>query len=707
MMNLPPARRRLSMACALLLPGLTFAQSPPATRSLPAVEVEAARVTGIDPFALPSSSDTVWIDDDRSGPQAQLAEALGGIPGVLARDRQNLAQDTQLSIRGFGARSTFGVRGVRVLVDGVPATMPDGQGQLSHASLLGAERIEVLRGPFSALYGNSSGGVLQVHTAQGQEGEPWRLRLNAGDDNTPSVGAHLRGVQGPVDYNIAANHFRTDGWRDHSAARRESLNARLGTAVGEDRLELLVNYLDAPNAQDPLGLTRAQVAADPRQATSVAHQYNTRKSVRQSQAGLVYSGQRDDHRFRLTGYAGQREVTQFLAIPPGPQANPLHAGGVIGLDGDFGGLDARWGWNGELAGRALDVTAGVNADRQRQHRTGHENFVGDALGVRGRLRRDQRDTVSNVDQFVQAWWQWSPRWSLLAGARHSSVRFRSEDHYIVGRNPDDSGSRRYQATTPVAGVSFEVTPQWRLHAAVGRGFETPTFNELGYRADGQAGLALGLSAARSRNVEIGSKWQAQDGRRLEVSLFRADTDDELAVASNTNGRSTYRNIGRTRRQGAELSWHQPLAQALDLQVAWTWLQAEVRSAYLACAGSGCAVPDTLVSAGSRLPGVPRQQAFARLEWQPRDWLWAAEVTGSSDTVVNDLATERAPGYAVMNVEAARRWTLRGGDLRVFARVDNLLEQAYIGSVIVNDGNGRYYEPGPDRRGSLGVQWSWR
>src|SRR5690606_19336821 len=170
-------------------------------------------------------------------------------------------------------------------------------------------------------------------------------------------------------------------------------------------------------------------------------------------------------------------------------------------------------------------------------------------------------------------------------------------------------------------------------------------SDLGYRADGQAGLALDLSAARSRNVEIGSKWHAQDGRQLDVTLFRADTDDELAVASNTGGRSTYRNIGRTRRQGAELSWRQPLAQDLDLQVAWTWLQAQVRSGYLACGGSGCSVPDTPVDAGSRLPGVPRQQAFARLQWQPRQWQWAAEVTASSDTVVNDLATERAPGYA--------------------------------------------------------------
>jgi len=706
MMKPPPPRSRLPVLCTLLLPALAAAQaSPPST--LATVEVQQARVPGVDPFALPASTDTVWIDDDRSGAQAQLSEALGGIPGLVARDRQNFAQDTQLSIRGFGARSSFGVRGVRVLVDGVPATMPDGQGQLSHASLLAAERIEVLRGPFSALYGNSSGGVLQVHSARGRAGDPWRLRMNVGADNTVSVGAQLRGVQGPVDYNVAASHFRTDGWRDHSRARRESLNARLGMALGDDRLELLLNHLDAPDAQDPLGLTRAQAAADPRQATAVAHEYDTRKSVRQSQAGLVYSGEREEQRFRLMAYAGQREVTQFLAIPPAPQANALHAGGVIDLQGDYGGLDARWGWNGQLAGRPLDLTAGINADRQRQHRTGYENFIGDALGVRGRLRRDQRDTVRNVDQFMQAWWQWSERWSLLAGVRHSTVRFGSDDRYIEDDNPDDSGRRRYQATTPVAGISVAVTPRWRLHAAAGRGFETPTFNELGYRADGQAGLALDLSAARSRNVEVGSKWQAQDGHRLELTLFRADTDDELAVASNTNGRSTYRNIGRTRRQGAELSWQQPLANDLELQLAWTWLQAQVRSGYLACAGSGCSVPDTLVPAGSRLPGVPRQQAQVRLQWQPRDWQWAAEVAASSDTVVDDLASERAPGYALLNLEAGRRWQRGTGDLRVFARVDNVLDQRYIGSVIVNDGNGRYYEPGPDRRGSIGVQWSWR
>lgn len=701
-----PARRRLSVLCTTLLaPTTAWSLSPPA--ELPTVEVQAARVHQVDPFALPATLDTVWIDDDRAGANAQLSEALGGVPGVLARDRQNLAQDTQLSIRGFGARSTFGVRGVRVLVDGVPATMPDGQGQLSHASLLGAERIEVLRGPFSTLYGNSSGGVVQVWTAPGAEGDPWRLRVNAGSDNTLSVGAQLRGKEGPVDYNVAANHFATDGWRDHSRARRESLNARLGMALAGGRLDLLLNHLDSPDAQDPLGLTRAQAAQDPRQATAVAHQYNTRKSTRQSQAGLRWSRTAGAHDVQLMGYAGQRAVTQFLAIPPGPQANPLHAGGVIDLDSDYGGLDARWNWRGELGGRTLDLVVGANADRQRQHRTGYENFVGDTVGVRGALRRNQRDTVQNVDQFVQAWWQWSERWSVLAGARHSAVRFRSDDRYVTGRNPDDSGHRRYEATTPVAGLSFAVTPEWRLHASVGRGFETPTFNEMGYRADGLAGLALDLDPARSRNVEIGSKWRAASGARVDVTLFRADTDDELAVASNTGGRSTYRTLGQTRRQGAELSWQQPLAETVQLQLAWTWLQAEVRSAYLACAGSGCSVPDTLVPAGSRLPGVPQQQASARLVWRPGAWTWAAEATASSDTGVNDLATERAPGYALLNLEAGHLWVLPGGELRAFARVDNLLDQRYIGSVIVNDGNGRFFEPGPDRRITAGLQWSWR
>ncbi|MGE8278793.1 MAG: TonB-dependent receptor family protein [Stenotrophomonas sp.] len=690
----------------LALPALADELS---TATLERVQVQAAKVHAVDDFDLPASSTTLGADTDGNGRGAQVSELLGAVPGLLARDRQNYAQDTQLSLRGFGARSTFGVRGVRLLVDGVPATMPDGQGQLSHFNVFGADRVEVLRGPFSALYGNSSGGVLQLWSADGQPGDPWRLRSSYGSNDTSSTGVQLKGQVAAMHYNVAANHFTTDGWRDHSAARRESLNARLGFELAPGhRLELLLNAFDAPHAQDPLGLSREQVRDNPRQATAVATQYNTRKSVRQNQAGVVYSAERDTQTWRLMGYAGQRAVEQFLAIPPGPQNSPLHSGGVIDLDSDYGGLDARWAWHGQLADKPLELVVGANADRQQQHRSGYENFVGSTLGIKGRLRRDQQDRVQNVDQFAQAWWQFSPRWSALLGARHSQVQFRSRDHYITGGNPDDSGSRDYAATTPVAGLVFRASDDLRFYASAGRGFETPTFNELGYRADGAAGLALDLAAGSTRNYEIGSKWRAQSGARLELALFRADSDDELAVATNSGGRSSYRNIGATRRQGAELSWQQPIGADQELQLAYTWLQATVRQPYLTCTGlpSPCNQPANVVAAGTRLPAVPRQQLFARWQWQPGPWQWAAEVVAASDIGVNDLGSASAAGYGLLNLEMARQWATARGPLRAFARVDNVLDQRYIGSVIVNDGNQRYYEPGPDRSVTVGLQWQW-
>ncbi len=693
--------------------GLVLVLALPAAAAEPArldaVQVQAARVRAVDDFDLPASLAVIGVEEDGNGRGALVSEALAGVPGLLARERQNLAQDTQLSIRGFGARSTFGVRGVRLLADGVPASMPDGQGQLSHFNLLGAERIEVLRGPFSALYGNSSGGVVQLWSADGQRGDPWRLRMAHGSDGSDSLGVQLKGQAAAMRYNVAANHYRSDGWRGHSAARRESLNARLGfdLAPGQ-RLDLLFNVLEAPQAQDPLGLSREQVRADPRQATAVATQYDTRKSVRQAQAGVTYALEQERQTWRLMAYAGQRSVEQFLAIPPAAQANPLHAGGVIDLDGGYGGVDARWAWHGELAGQPLELVLGANADRQRQHRRGYENFAGDALGSKGRLRRDQHDRVGNVDQFAQAWWRVGARWSLLAGARHSRVRFASDDHYVSAANPDDSGRRAYSATTPVAGLVFHAGDDLRLYASAGRGFETPTFNELGYRADGGAGLALGLNPALSRSHELGGKWRTQGGARLELALFRADTDDELAVAANAGGRSSYRNIGATRRQGAELGWLQPLGETQQLQLAWSWLQATVREGYLTCTGlpAPCTTPRNPVAAGTALPGVPRQQLFARWHWQPGPWQLAVETVAATATPVSDLGDARAPGYGLLNVEAARQWPTARGPLRLFARVDNLLDRRYIGSVIVNDGNRRYYEPGPGRGWTLGLQWQW-
>jgi iron complex outermembrane recepter protein len=706
-------------SCLVAITPVLAAENSP-SNDLDTVEVSATRLRSVDDLDVPASVSTVLMDANNNRSQTDVTELLGGIAGVTALDRQNYAQDTQLSIRGFGARATFGVRGLRLYADGIPASMPDGQGQMSHFSLMGADRIQIMRGPFSALYGNSSGGVVQIWSRSGTAEPSARLRATYGSDDARSVGAQALGTVGLLDYNVAASRFETDGYRPHSAAQRDSANARFGFDVGSTRkLALVLNYVDIPEAQDTLGLTPTEWRQNPEQATAVATQFNTRKSVNQKQGGMVFEQKIGDaHTLRVMGYAGNRQVVQYLAIPALTQRNPavassqLHSGGVVDLDGDYRGADARWSWESSLGGRPFEFTLGGNYDRQSQQRRGYENFLGSqsaptALGVRGLLRRDESNRVENFDEFAQAWWQIADQWSVLAGVRHSEVNFDSVDHYIVGINRDDSGHKRYGDTTTVAGIVYRPVETLRLYASVGDGFETPTFNEISYRDDGQAGLALYLRQSTSRDYEVGSKWRPANGLQLDVAVFRADSKDELAVSRNSGGRSSFRNIPSARRQGFETSLLWPLATDWQLEVAYTLLDAEFDESYRICSGTPCTTPNVTVPSGSPIPGVPRHQGQIRLQWTPGTWSTAIELAGSSHLVVNDIATVQAPGYGLINAEVGRNWVLGNSTLRGFARVENLLDKTYVGSVIVNEGNGRFFESGPDRTASVGFQWSWR
>lgn len=670
------------------------------TTELPPVQVNATRLA-IPPFDLPASLGVATVAPGDSGkPGVNLSEALIGVPGVLARDRQNYAQDEQISLRGFGARSTFGVRGLRLYADGIPATMPDGQGQVSHFSLDAADRVEVLRGPFSALYGNASGGVVQIWSAEGTDPPVTRVGLFGGSNGTARIGASTRGRQGGFDYNLALSHFQTAGYRDHSRARRESGNARLGFDLGRGgHLTVVLNTLALPQARDPLGLTRAQAAADPRQAIPAAYQFDTRKSVHQSQGGAVYELAPDaDTQWRVMAYYGERGVQQVLSVPVAAQRNPLSSGGVVDLDTAYGGMDARWTRHAELAGRPLEAVLGVSYDDQHQRRRGYENFAGATLGVAGRLRRDEDDRVWNLDPYAQLYWRFAERWSLLAGVRHSEVHFRARDHYVVPGNPDDSGGVGYGATTPVLGLQYRPSSEWRLYASYGEGFETPTFAELGYRADGGAGLAFDLRPARSRQGELGAKWQAGDGWSAEAALFRADTRNELAVASNSGGRSSYRNIGRSRRQGAELSLRGELGDGWRLILGATHVQATFRDAFLT------GTPPVRVPAGTRIPGVPENYGSLRVErGSSLGWRMGVEWQGVGAVTVDDRGSERAPGYVLTGVDVGYGIALGTAKLHLSARLDNLFDRRAIGSVIVNESNGRYYEPAPGRTAMLGAQ----
>lgn len=681
------------LLAAALLPAAP--QPPPAAQALDTVQVRALGLRRADPFQLPATSSAVDLQALSAHSPVDLAGAFDGIAGVAARDRQNRAQDLQLSIRGYGARSTFGVRGIRVLADGLPASAPDGQGQLSQFNLLATERIEVVRGPFSALHGNASGGVVQLSSSPGQAGDPWWLQVQAGSGGEASIAARLKGRAGALGYHLVPMHWRADGARQHSAARRSALNTRLDWQAGQHTaVTLLAQHFDAPDAQDPRGLTNAEWRAEPRLAAPVARTFNTRKSVRQDQLGTVIEHERERMSVRLSAQAGQRAVEQYLAIPAAAQANPLHGGGVIVLDSDYAGIDLRVSGNPHPA---LEWSVGLNSEGQRQWRRGYENFIGPTPGVRGALRREQRDTVWNLDGYTQLAWMPVPRVQLQAGLRHSRVQFTSDDRYLAVGNPDDSGAVAYHRSTPVAGLSVGLSDTLRWHLAVGRGLETPTFNELAYRADGAAGLALDLRAARSTQWESGLRWRDGQGASASLTAFLADTEDELAIASNLAGRSAYRNVGSTRRQGLELALAYRLGQRHALGLAWTRLDAQMRG----CGAQGCAG----LVVGNRLPGTVRDQL--QLQWSAEHarWHWQLSASAQSAMAADDNGRAWAPGHALLDAAVWRQWDTATGPLRLSLALDNLADRRHVAAVIVNDGNGRYYEPGAGRSLRLGLRWA--
>src|SRR5437763_389307 len=386
-------------ACAL-------AQEPPEV-----VVVTATRAPR-PALEVPASIDRIEGDEIRDlRQQVNLSESLGAVPGIAVQTRQNYAQDLQIQSRGFGARSTFGVRGIRLIADGIPATMPDGQGQAATFSLSSADHIEVLRGPFSVLYGNSAGGVIAVETMDAPSEPTLEADLLFGSYRTWRAGLRFGGQFGALNALGDLSRFETDGYRQHSAALRDQLNAKFKV----DSFTVVANSLRQPDTQDPLGLTRAQFEQDPRQATPQALQFDTKKSVSQDQVGGTYRQPFGAGRVEAMAYVGQRSVQQFLAIPVATQSAPTHSGGIVDLDRSYGGGALRWFG----APGAVRLAAGLEYDALYERRKGFINNN----GVIGALKRDEDNTVNTAALYARAEWKFAARWALHGGARHTRVNF--------------------------------------------------------------------------------------------------------------------------------------------------------------------------------------------------------------------------------------------------------------------------------------------
>lgn len=686
------ASRAIAVALGLLLAaGNTGAQQD---KQLAPVPVSASRLEQ-QRFDAAASIDVIEIDPaSAASPLVQLSTLLSGVPGVQVRERQNFAQDLQISVRGFGTRSTFGVRGVRLLVDGIPATMPDGQGQPAIAALHSARRIEVLRGPPAQLYGNAAGGVIRIFTedpplpSQDPQASLARASLGAGSSGQRQAAVTVAGGAQHLGALLDVSDYRTDGYRTHGAARRLQVSGKLKwQPAAETTLTLVMNLLDQPLAQDPLGLDRAQFERDPRGSVPAALAFNTRKSVDHRQAGLLATHRIDSRNvLHARVYAGTRKVFQTLSFSG---SAPASSGGVVDLGNRFGGLGLRWTHGTRLNGLPFEWTLGVETDDLRQRRLG---FVNEG-GVPGALRRDEHDRAGNVDVFGQVDWTIAPRWMASIGARASRVRLSVDDRYVTAASPDDSGSVAYRNTSPVLGLAWFANEDMNVYANLGQGFETPTLTEAAYRPGG-SGPNLALQSSRSVQAELGLKWKReQDAFRFAV--FQARSRDEIVPQATEGGRSIYRNVDGVTRRGLEVGWATQRG-AFGAQLAYTLLDARFREPFATAAGS-------VVAAGNRLPGTPRHSLFAQLEHRHASGLkGVVELQGTSRIVVDDLNSDAAPGHAIVNLSVQREF-MAGGRWLLFARLDNVFDRHVAGSVIVNDGNRCFFEPAPGRSLFVGLR----
>jgi iron complex outermembrane recepter protein len=653
---------------------------------------------------LPASIDVVDSARIQEGQiRVNASEALAAVPGLVVQNRQNYAQDLQISSRGFGARSAFGVRGVKLISDGIPASMPDGQGQAATFNLDTAERIEVLRGPFSAIYGNHSGGVIQLFSKDGKNPPSVELNVTGGSYGTSKVDLTAQGQAGGIGYVLDGSRFRTDGFRDHSAATREQAFGKITVKPNADsKLTIVANSLHQGNTQDPLGVTWATFAANPRAGEidttdtqnpkrTFAERYNTRKSIDHQQIGATYEQAFGDDRLHVTVYGGNRDVIQYQAFNKGFQAPPKHSGGVVDFQRQFYGIDTNWLHVNQLAGGKLSTTIGIDYGRSSDDRTGYENYIGNSFGVKGKLRRDEQDVVSSLDPYIQAEWQSGP-WLLSAGVRYSKMKVAVNDHFLS--NGDDSGSLEFSHTTPVLGLLYKLTPNVNVYASAARGFEAPTLNELFYSGK-DSGFNFNLKPATSTNLEAGVKARINNNTQVNAAVFQIKTNDELVVdgKNSGNGRTSYINASKTLRQGMEVSLDSSLPYGFTTKVALTSLHAVYDQAF------------GTVRKGNRLPGVPSANLFAELAWKDTlDRFGAAlESVASNQVYAEDSNSEKpAPGYTVFNARVNAKQNAGNWRFKEFARLNNLFDKTYAGSIIVGDSNKRYYEAAPGRNWLLGV-----
>jgi len=684
--TLGPIRRAAALCCCVA--GSVVAQPS----SLEPIEVTATRTA----LTLPEVSAAVTVldgeDIGRGRPLTSLAELLDQVPGLFVQNAGNFAQDARLALRGFGARSSFGIRGVAIVVDGIPQTLPDGQSQVDSIDLDAVERIEVLRGPASALYGNAAGGVILITTRQPDGSQSVSAAQTLGRYGLVDSRAAFGGGTDRLGIRFAASRFEQDGFRRHSDVEQYRASTRLSwTPTAATRVTAVAGYFEAPEEQDPGAVTAERARTSPRAAREANAAFDAGESLEQWRFGAAVEhefGATGHQRLRLSGFGFLRDFKNRL---------PFESGGQVAFERAFAGVDGQYEIDFERGGFSQRLTAGFDYRDQDDDRLRFDNLA----GVRGDRVLDQNERVEAIGLYLQNRVRLAPDWTLRAGVRFDQVDLDVDDRRLD--DGDDSGTRTWRETSPGAGLVWRAADSLSIYASIGTAFQTPTTTELANPEDPGAGGGFNraLEPQTARSYELGLRGATAAGLRFEGSVFRARIDEAITSFEvpefSGSGRDFFRNAGRSTRNGLEMAASTRLDRRWRLRAGYTYSDFEF---------DRFETPDGDFS-GNRLPGVPRHRGFAAVDWTgPSGYYAGADLRAAGEVIADNANTAASPDYAVVDIHAGRNFALGRIDIDLTAGVGNLFDERYIDNVRVNAFGGRFFEPAPGRSFHLELSADW-
>ncbi len=603
--------------------------------------------------------------------QIGLDESLAGIPGLYMQNRYNFAQDLRISLRGFGARSSFGIRGIKVLVDGIPETLPDGQAGVDSIDIGSAQSIEVLRGPASSLYGNASGGVIAITSELGATDPYVEGRIAGGEYGYRQLQLKSAGEWGSADYLFNVSRTELDGYRDHSNARGSVLNSKLGVPLGDsDRLIFSLNLTDQPEADDPGGINAAQAAAAPQSARDRNVQFDSGESLEQQRLGIVYERDRPSGSLTLRNYYAWREFANKL---------PFVGGGSVDLDRFFYGVGGQYTFG--TASDALNLTIGLDYDKQDDDRKRFDNND----GVLGAMVFDQNEQVESTGIFLQGVYDFNDDWSLHAGLRYDQIDYDVTDAYLV--DGDDSGTLEFEETSPSLAVNYR-TETGVIFASYSFSFETPTTTELA-NPDASGGFNPALNPQTADNMEIGYKSSVGD-LYYELAVFTIDLEDELIPfeLAAFPGRTFYANAGSSSRDGIEAAVAWRFDNGWSVDASYTWSDFEFDD-FVDDNGNDFS--------GNQLPGLPEHFAYLGFTYAGESGVSATlEGVFSGELVANNANTAEVDSYTVANFRLSHEFVTGPWLIRPYFGINNIFDESYNSNIRINAFGGRYFEPAPGR-----------